>query len=205
MLFLERLFRESIINRVEVFAVGGFWLARSQVGREVRAFRLEVVYLPRNIQATISSFWLAKNTSINSKPVQKVKLAVQNVKLTVQNGEIENDWHLRQFHTKSISDKQNGGQKWNKIVWLYSGAPAGAEGARGRSSIPIENGKSIKPRKFGGRPRPYVRTRGGRRLADFSRIFRVTIIAGNLTSHPVKNAQKCRAPRLRESSKIIFK
>ena len=44
--------------------------------------------------------------------------------------------------------------------WLlnYSGAPAGAEGARGRSSIPIENGKSIKPRKFGGRPRPSVRT-----------------------------------------------
>ena len=40
----------------------------------------------------------------------------------------------------------------------YSGAPAGAEGARGRSSIPIENGKSIKPRKFGGRPRTYVRT-----------------------------------------------
>ena len=39
-----------------------------------------------------------------------------------------------------------------------SGAPTGAEGARGRSSIPIENGKSIKPRKFGGRPRPYVRT-----------------------------------------------
>ena len=41
---------------------------------------------------------------------------------------------------------------------IYSGAPAGAFGARGRSSIPIENGKSIKPRKFGGRPRPYVRT-----------------------------------------------
>ena len=40
----------------------------------------------------------------------------------------------------------------------FSGAPAGAEGARGRSSIPIEIGKSIKPRKFGGRPRPYVRT-----------------------------------------------
>ena len=40
---------------------------------------------------------------------------------------------------------------------IFSGAPAGAEGARGRSSIPIENGKSIKPRKFGGRPRPYVR------------------------------------------------
>ena len=39
-----------------------------------------------------------------------------------------------------------------------SGASAGAEGARGRSSIPIENGKSIKPRKFGGRPRTYVRT-----------------------------------------------
>ena len=43
------------------------------------------------------------------------------------------------------------------IVANYSGAPAGAEGARGRSSIPIENGKSMKPRKFGGRPRPYVR------------------------------------------------
>ena len=41
--------------------------------------------------------------------------------------------------------------------------------------------------------------------AEDSRIFRVTIIAGNLTSHPVKNGQKCRAPRLRESSKIIFK
>ena len=34
---------------------------------------------------------LAKNTSINSKPVQKVKMAVQKVKLAVQNGEIEND------------------------------------------------------------------------------------------------------------------
>ena len=43
---------------------------------------------------------------------------------------------------------------------LNSGAPAGAEGARGRSSIPIEIGKSIKPRKFGGRPRPYVRPYG---------------------------------------------
>ena len=42
--------------------------------------------------------------------------------------------------------------------WCNSGAPAGAEGARGRSSIPIENGKTIKPRKFGGRPRPSVRT-----------------------------------------------
>ena len=38
-----------------------------------------------------------------------------------------------------------------------SGAPAGAFGTCGRSSIPIENGKSIKPRKFGGRPRLYVR------------------------------------------------
>ena len=77
-----------------------------------------------NIPAAISSFWLAKNTSINSKPVQKVKLevqkvklAVQNVKLAVQNGEIENDGHLRQLHAKSISDNQNGGQKWDKIVW----------------------------------------------------------------------------------------
>ena len=43
------------------------------------------------------------------------------------------------------------------LLIFSSGAPAGAEGARGRSSIPIENGKSIKPRKFGGRPRPYVR------------------------------------------------
>ena len=41
---------------------------------------------------------------------------------------------------------------------IFSGAPAGAEGARGRSSIAIEIGKSIKPRKFGGRPRPSVRT-----------------------------------------------
>ena len=40
---------------------------------------------------------------------------------------------------------------------FYSGAPAGAEGARGRSSIPIEIGKPIKARKFGSRPRPYVR------------------------------------------------
>ena len=44
-----------------------------------------------------------------------------------------------------------------KVRYFFSGAPAGAEGARGRSSIPIENGKSIKPRKFGSRPRPYVR------------------------------------------------
>ena len=41
---------------------------------------------------------------------------------------------------------------------VFSVAPAGAEGACGRSSIPIEIGKSIKPRKFGGRPRPSVRT-----------------------------------------------
>ena len=41
---------------------------------------------------------------------------------------------------------------------VFSVAPAGAEGARGRSSIPIEIGKYIKPRKFGGRLRPYVRT-----------------------------------------------
>ena len=38
------------------------------------------------------------------------------------------------------------------------GAPAGAEGARGRNSIPTEIGKPIKARKFGGRPRPSVRT-----------------------------------------------
>ncbi len=41
--------------------------------------------------------------------------------------------------------------------------------------------------------------------AEDSRIFRITIIAGNLTSHPVKNGQKCRAHRLNKSPKIIFK
>ena len=44
------------------------------------------------------------------------------------------------------------------FIHLNSGAPAGAFGAPGRSSIPIEVGKSIKPRKFGGRPRPSIRT-----------------------------------------------
>ena len=51
----------------------------------------------------------------------------------------------------------------------------------------------------------FPNTKQGPGGAEDSRIFRVTIIAGNLTSHPVKNGQKCRAPRLRESSKIIFK
>ena len=81
--------------------------------------RIRYHFIANNIQAAISSFWLAKNTSINSKPVQKVKLAVQKVKLAVQNGEIENDWHLRQPHAKSISDKQNGGQKWDKICLIF--------------------------------------------------------------------------------------
>ena len=46
------------------------------------------------------------------------------------------------------------------LFQFYSGAPAGAEGARGRSSIPIEIGEPIKPRKFGCHVRPYVRTHG---------------------------------------------
>ena len=44
---------------------------------------------------------------------------------------------------------------------------------------------------------------GGGGWGEDSRIFRVAIIAGNLTSHPVKNMQKCRAPRIRESLNLL--
>ena len=54
--------------------------------------------LHNNIQATISVFCLAENTSIYPKkcrkvklPVQNLKLVVQNMKLAVQKGEIVND------------------------------------------------------------------------------------------------------------------
>ena len=44
-------------------------------------------------------------------------------------------------------------------LWNCSGAPAGAEGARGRSSIPIEFGKPSRQENLVvARVRPYVRT-----------------------------------------------
>ena len=44
-LFLERLFRKTVTNRVEAFAISGFSLVCSQVKREALAFRLNLVYL----------------------------------------------------------------------------------------------------------------------------------------------------------------
>ena len=43
-LFIERLLREPVANRVEAFAVRDFSLVRSQVGREELVSRLEGIY-----------------------------------------------------------------------------------------------------------------------------------------------------------------
>ena len=85
-------------------------------------------------------FWLAKNTSIYPKqcrkvklPVQNLKLAVQNVKLAVQYGEIVNG-----LQAKFVYDKQNGGQKRDK-VWTY---------AKYKSAVKISQlSKSMKDQK----------------------------------------------------------
>ena len=77
--------------------------------------------LYNNIQATISAFWLAENTSGYLKcrkvklPLQILKLKVLIVKLAVQSSGIENDWQFRHLQAKFISDKQNGGQKRDDI------------------------------------------------------------------------------------------
>ena len=66
-LFLERLFREPVANRVEAFAFRSFRVARLQVRGEALAFRLDLVCLPNNmvVPSPLLSFEasLSTNTS----------------------------------------------------------------------------------------------------------------------------------------------
>ena len=77
--------------------------------------KIEYVSSPKNIQATISAFWLAQNMSINPKlvnsaisPVQKSEIECKTVKLKWLTAPTKLSW-----------DKQNDGQKldedWNSV------------------------------------------------------------------------------------------